>query len=218
LSLSLTFSTVIGSRETDSLQFCLLSRDEPLHGRLIRRDVRVARVHIPVRRRGGFFDNRGSAVQRTPFAPWTSFGLLGTRPSLRGRSMLRSAAERTSICSFQLATAAIKFRKVENFRPPKTQPITVSPYNRDSAEAHYWRSSLRAFWVQAIVTACAALAGLAGLILLNGTLKATKKAARAANTQAEAANSQAQTALNQTLITQREFDYRNDRGFTPRSL
>jgi hypothetical protein len=75
-----------------------------------------------------------------------------------------------------------------------------------------------AFWVQAIVTACAALAGLAGLILLNGTLKATKKAARAANTQAEAANSQAQTALNQTLITQREFDYRNDRGFTPRSL
>jgi hypothetical protein len=59
--------------------------------------------------------------------------------------------------------------------------------DRDTAERRYWKSTAGAQWFQGIVTLLAAGAGIVGLIFVNSTLNATKKAAKAAQKSADVA-------------------------------
>src|SRR5262249_323057 len=65
--------------------------------------------------------------------------------------------------------------------------------------------SSRAQWFQGIVTAIAAGTGLYGLVILSGTLTATKNAANAASDQARTAALQAQDQHTQLELSQRAW-------------
>jgi hypothetical protein len=98
-----------------------------------------------------------------------------------------------------------------NLGAHKTQPINSPVRNTENGAStqNYRQSSLCAQWFQGIVTAIAAIAavatGIYSLVILRGTLTATRTAANAASDQARTASIQAQDQHTQLELSQRAW-------------